>query len=270
MAWTETTADGFSIRHDARDTDDVRDVAETVAAARDRLAGRFPRGIDGDLAIVVHDSTLALGLAQPYLPFAWLATAPAARRYLAGWYARREIHVLAPRVLRARASAVAGSLELLLLTPAAMYVHLLVAASNPDLPPPFTIGSFVRRQRWAWLAEGAAQYFSGQIAHVRPAIGRRLHEGGAPAFPPGPRDAMLLGGSIFDLLAEESGEQAAVSLATMPLAAGGADAAVARAFPGRSVRDTEGVWRGHLARLAAAGATVEPPARRGRRSRARR
>jgi hypothetical protein len=268
MPWTETVADGFTVRHDARDADDVRDVVATVSAARDRLEGRFPRGVEGDLAIVVHDSTLALSLAQPYLPLAWLATAPAARRYLAGWYARAEIHVLAPRVLRARASAVAGSLDLLLLTPAAMYVHLLVAASNPDLPPPFTVGSFIRRQRWAWLAEGAAQYFSGQTGHVRPAIGRRLREGGAPAFPPAPRDAMLLGGSIFDLLAEEEGERAAVSLATRPLPAGGADAALTRAFAGRTLRDTEGVWRGHLGRLAAAGAPSEPPARPGRRSRA--
>ncbi len=268
MPWTETAADGFTVRHDTRDADDVGDVVGIVAGTRARLTELFPRDVEGEVAIVVHNSALALSLAQPYLPLGWLATAPAARRYLAGWYARGEIHVLAPRLLRGRASGVAGSAEFLRLVPAAMYAHLVVAASNPDLPPPFTPASFLRLQRWAWLAHGAAQFFSGQTEHVRPAIGRRLREGGPPAFPPGPRDAFLLGGSVFDLLAREEGVRAAVSLATLPLPSEGSDAAISRAFPGRAIRDTEGVWRGHVASLAAAGAAAEPPVRPGRRSRA--
>jgi hypothetical protein len=80
---------------------------------------------------------------------------------------------------------------------------------------------------------------------VRPAVARRLHEGGKPAFPPKPADAMLLGGTVFDLLAREEGERAAVAAAR-----GGPDTLLRDGFPGRGVRRTEDAWRSHLARLA--------------------
>src|SRR5206468_1655764 len=101
----------------------------------------------------------------------------------------------------------------------------------------------------AWLAAGAAQYFSGQTAFARPAIARRLREGREPAFPPSVRDAALLGGSVFDLLAREQGVGAAVRLAHTPLA-GEPRAALVGAFAGREMVHTEGAWRAHLARLA--------------------
>ena len=103
--------------------------------------------------------------------------------------------------------------------------------------------------RNAWLAAGSGQWLSGQTAHARPAIARRLKEGDRPAFPPGPADALLLGGSVFDLLASEQGSEAAVTLATTRPAEEPRET-VLRAFPGRSFTDTEGVWRAHLARLA--------------------
>jgi hypothetical protein len=102
--------------------------------------------------------------------------------------------------------------------------------------------------RWAWLLEGAAQYFSGQVRHVRPAVTRRLREGGTPAFPPGRRDAALLGGSVFDLLDREEGELACVALACGPHREGPKGALTA-AFGGRPTRHTEAAWRSHLARL---------------------
>ena len=103
-----------------------------------------------------------------------------------------------------------------LLAPAALYAQVVIGANNPGLPPPFRPGTFRRYLRWAWLAAGAAQYFSGQTPHARPAIARRLHEGPRPAFPPGIRDAMLLGGTVVDLVAREEGEEAAVRLACRP------------------------------------------------------
>jgi hypothetical protein len=99
--------------------------------------------------------------------------------------------------------------------------------------------------RDAWFVEGAAQWLSGQTRHVRPAVARRLHEGGAPAFPPSSRDAMLLGGTVFDLLAREEGERAAVAAAR-----GGPRALLADGFHGRGLRRTEDAWRSHLARIA--------------------
>jgi hypothetical protein len=66
---------------------------------------------------------------------------------------------------------------------------------------------------WSWLAQGAAQYFSGQVPHLRAAIGRRLREGGDPAFPP--RGATPhCWADVFDLLAREEGVEACVRLAS--------------------------------------------------------
>jgi hypothetical protein len=179
-------------------------------------------------------------------------TAPAARRYLVGWFQHGEIHVLAPRVLADRASNVPGSKEMNLLAPAALYTQLAIGASSRRLPPPFRPRTFLRYVRWAWLAAGAAQYFAGQTAFARPAIGRRLREGGAPSFPPGVRDAALLGGSVVDLLAREQGEAAAARLA-VELHPGGPRQALVDAFDGRPLKHTEATWRAHLATIAAAG-----------------
>jgi hypothetical protein len=120
------------------------------------------------------------------------------------------------------------------------------------MPPPFGPRTFLRWLRWAWLLEGAAQYFSGQTRHIRPAVARRLREGGAPAFPPGRRDAALLGGTLFDLLAREEGEEACVALACGPHR-DGSRAALERAFGGRGIRHTEAAWRSHLVRLGEPG-----------------
>ncbi len=105
--------------------------------------------------------------------------------------------------------------------------------------------------RWAWLLEGAGRWFSGQSDHARPAIARRLREGGRPSFPPGLRDAPLLGASVIDLLARQEGERAAAQFVTR-LHPEGARAALSNAFNGKSFVHIEGDWRSHLARLASA------------------
>jgi hypothetical protein len=95
---------------------------------------------------------------------------------------------------------------------------------------------------------GAAEHLVGRVRHARPAIRRRLHEGAPPAFPPAPRDALLLGGTVVDLLAREQGEQAALSLMLDAGRRGGAgpEDALVEAFDGRALRHTEGTWRAHL------------------------
>jgi hypothetical protein len=101
--------------------------------------------------------------------------------------------------------------------------------------------------RSAWFLEGAAQWLSGQTRHVRPAVARRLREGPAPSFPPGRADALLLGGTVFDLIAREEGDRAAIAIARTP-----PGEALDHAFTGRrTARHTEAAWRSHLARLAA-------------------
>ena len=250
MAWVESISPSFKARHESEDVDDAARVLERLEQARANLDEVFPRTV-GELTVVIHGSGTALNLAAPYLPLARLLTAPAGRRYLVGWFASRELHVLAPRVLERRASRVPGSRELLMLAPANLYASVVVGANNPDLPPPFRPASFARYMRWAWLAQGAAQYFSGQVSHLRPAITRRLREGDAPEFPPSVRDATLLGGTVFDMLAREQGQAAAVRLASRLHPEGG-EAALVKAFGGRPLASTKGDWRAHLSRIASA------------------
>jgi hypothetical protein len=239
--WLETDSEHFTARHDERDADDAAGVLALLEATRERLSARLHDVPDG-VSVVLHGTTAQLHAAQPLLPLAVRITAPASRRYLVGWPGRDAVHVLAPSVLDERASGVPGSREMLRLAPAALYAQLAVRASNPRLRRG-------RRLRWAWLVLGAAQYLSGQSAHVRPAVKRRLHEGGRPSFPPPLRDAHLLGGTVVDLLAREEGEDAVAGLVAVAGDAPPRETLV-RAFGGRELRHTEAAWRAHLERMA--------------------
>lgn len=251
MPWVESVSASFRARHDSADADDAHQVLLSLERARERLSSAFPRTPAG-ITVVLHGGAVGLTLTNPLVPLLWLSTAPAARRYVAGWAGRRELHVLAPAVLRARASEVPGSREMLALSAACLYARRTIADSNPDLDGVMGLIRMRRELRWAWLVEGAARFYGGQTAHARPAIARRLHEGGPPSFPPGVRDAALLGGTVLDLLAREQGERAAARMCAR-LHPGGPRAALSRAFDGRSLSYTETAWRSHLTRLAAVG-----------------
>ena len=115
--------------------------------------------------------------------------------------------------------------------------------SAPDGSAPSCGGPGCSRARARW--------FSGQSDYARPAIARRLREGGRPNFPPGLRDAPLLGASVIDLLAKQEGERAAAQFVTR-LHPQGARAAITKAFGDKPFVHIEGDWRSHLARLASA------------------
>ena len=253
MPWVESASRSFRARHDSAARDDVERLLYSLELAREQLADYFPVTIQG-LTVVLHRSAASLSLARPVVPVAWLATAPAARRYMAGWASGHELHALDPAALEARASGVAGSREMLERTATCLYARRVIAESNTDLPRRTSPRRVQAELRWAWLLEGAARWFSGQTDHARPAIARRLHEGGDPSFPPKLRDALLLGGTVIDLLAREQGEVAAARLACR-LDRRGPRAALADAFDGRPVVRTEEAWRVHLRRLASANAT---------------
>ena len=250
MAWVQTGSDTFRARHDSGDAQAAREVLRSLELIRGRLEELFPRHLE-DMTVVLHGSTTSLMMTNPTLPVAWLATAPAARRYVAGWVGANELHVLSPAVLRARASNVPGSREMLALSAAALYARRLIAENNRDLQRVMIAVRVRRELRWMWLLEGAARWLSGQTEHARPAIARRLREGGRPSFPPGVRDAPLLGGTLIDLLAREQGERAVIRMSAR-LDPAGPRAALSKAFPGRPLTETEKAWRSHLARLAAA------------------
>jgi hypothetical protein len=194
---------------------------------------------------VLHGSPAQLDAAQPWLPLQRRLTAPAARRYVVGWAGERELHVLAPRLLAQRASSVAGSLELLMLAPAGLLARRALAIRQPGFPPPAGPRRIRRWMRHAWFAEGAAQWLSGQTAHVRPAVARRLHEGPPPSFPPSRADALLLGGSVVDLLAREEGTRAAVAAMRE-----GPEPLIGALTAPRGPRHAAAAWRSHLVRIA--------------------
>jgi hypothetical protein len=245
VPWTESSSAHFEARHEDTDTIGTVAVLELLETTRESLARTFPR-IPDEVAVVMHATPLALTLAAPVMPLAWLACRRGSRRYLAGWCSARTLHLLAPHRLERRASAVPESRDMLMLTPATLYAQLVIAANNRRLPPPLR----PRHSRWAWLVWGAAAHFSGQTVLARHAIARRLREDVAPRFPPSIRDAGLLGGTVFDLLERERGTGAAISLAyTRP--EGSPAHALEHAFAGRSLVHTQGVWRAHLADLAA-------------------
>jgi hypothetical protein len=248
VTWEQTASETFVARHDARDAADAERVLAQLEYTRAGLERRLGVRIE-QFDVVLHGSPASLDAAQPWLPLARRLVAPAARRYVVGWAGERELHVLAPRVLARRASNVEGSLETLMLAPSALLARRAIAAGHPKLPPPFTPGRMARWRQWAWLVEGGAQWLSGQTRHVRPAVARRLHEGTPPAFPPARGDALLLGGSVYELLAREEGDRACVALARGPHPKG-PKAALETAFGGRRLRHTEEAWRSHLARMA--------------------
>ena len=248
MAWVESASPFFRARHESADADDAQRVLHSLETTRERLSDLFPRPV-GELTVVLHRSTLSLVLTNPLLPLAWLSTAPAARRYVAGWAGAHELHVLAPAVLQARASKVPGSREMLALSAAALYTRRVVGENNHDLQHTLAPARIGRELRWAWLLEGGARWFAGQTEHSRAAIARRLREGKRPSFPPGLRDAPLIGGTVIDLLAREEGEIAAAQFVSRLHPQGGR-AAISKAFRGRSFAHTEHAWRSHLARMA--------------------
>lgn len=253
MTWLETTSETFTARHDDRDADDAAHVLRTLEEARGRLRRTF--GVDvGALDVVLHGTEAQLDGAAPLLPVLRRLTDPAGRRYVVGWAGERELHVLAPRVLAKRASNVEGSLEMLMLAPVALLAKRVVAQANPALQPKLGPRMLARYSRSAWLIEGAGQFFGGQVEHARPAVARRLRDGAEPAFPPGRADALLLGGSVFDLLAREEGPDAAVALARGEISLG-------RAFHDRPRRHTAVTWHAHLRRMAEG----RQPSARGRR-----
>jgi hypothetical protein len=250
MTWVESVSASFTARHDEAATDDARHLLQSLERTRQYLEGYFPR-TPAEATLVLHGGAAGLIASNPLMPFVWLATAPAARRYVVGWAGRSVMHMIEPRVLRGRASNVPGSAEMLEHGAACLYARRVVIASNKDLARVMPALRLRRELRWAWLLEGAARWFGGQTAHARPAIARRLREGGPPSFPPGPRDAALLGGTVIDLLAREQGAQAAARFACR-LHPQGPRAALSQAFGGRALAHTEGAWRSHLSRLAGA------------------
>jgi hypothetical protein len=242
VTWTETASLTFSARHEDGDTGYAEEILDRLEDLSLRLEDRFEL-VPEDVSIVIHPSSIWLNLAHPYFPAVRWAAAPAGRRYVAGWPMATEIHVLGESAMEKRAAGEA-SLEALKGTAERLYTQIVVAANNGSMPPPWTPRLFLRYLNWAWLVEGSAQHFSRQVDLYRAAVIRRLREGSRPAFPPGRRDAILLGGTLFDLLEDYRGG-GACELLVARLRRDGPKANLEAAFD-LEIREVEDMWRQYL------------------------
>ncbi len=246
MPWVETESLSFTARHDSADTGFAERTLDRLEELRLRLEDRLEL-VPGEVTVVIHTNPVWLAMAHPFLPAARWSAAPAGRRYLTGWAMATELHVLNDPQIGRRAAG-EDSREALRGTAERLYAQLVIAANNRDLPPSWTPRRFVRYLHWAWLAEGGAQYFARQVGLYRPAVIRRLRESARPSFPPSRRDAVILGGTIFDLLEEERGPKACEQLA-LRLLPGGAVQTLEAAFD-TDIAEIESVWRGYLREMA--------------------
>jgi hypothetical protein len=242
MSWVETESLSFTARHESDDEACATRTLDRLEDLRLRLEERFDDA-PGGITVIIHPSPGWLNAAHPFLPAARLAAAPAGRRYLAGWAMASELHILNDEYTDRRAAG-EDSLAALRGTAERLYAQIVIAANNPSLPPPWGPRKFARYVRWAWLMEGGAQYFAGQTSLFRAAANTRIRGGKPPAFPPSPRDAILLGGTIFDLLERERGADACSILASR-LRREGPERAIELAFSTRA-RAVEQEWRRYL------------------------
>src|SRR5215210_7480932 len=242
MAWIETESLSFLARHEAEDTDCAQRTLDALEDLRLRLEERFDEA-PGGITVIVHPTPGWLAAAHPFLPAARLAAAPAGRRYLAGWAMATELHVLNDAYLERR-SAGEDSLAALRGTAERLYAQIVVGTANDRLPPPWGPRGFWRYLRWAWLAEGAGQYYAGQVPLFRAAVNTRMRQGKPPSFPPSARDAIIVGGTVFDLLERERGRDACDVLASR-LHRAGAKGNLELAFDA-PLREVERAWRRYL------------------------
>ena len=242
MTWIETDSLSFTARHDDADLACAHRVLDALEDLRLRLEERFELA-PGNVTVVLHDNPAWLSAAHPLLPAVRWSAAPAARRHQAGWPMDGEIHTLTDSWLDRRAAG-EDSLRALRGTAERMYCQIVLAANNSALPPMWTPQRFLTYLRWAWLIEGASQYFTGQTGLFRAAVITRLREGDRPAFPPTRRDALILGGTVFDLLERHAGPNACVRMASR-LHRDGPRGSLELAFEAR-MRDIERAWRMHL------------------------
>lgn len=250
MTWTETASLSFTARFEEGDEESAERTLDELEDLRLRLEDRFEVA-PGGITVVLHPNSAWLSAAHPFLPAARMVAAPAGRRYLAGWATRSEVHTLNDGALERRAAG-ADSLRALRATARRLYAQLVLAANNERIPPPWGPRTFSRYLRWAWLVEGGAQYYSAGTSAFRAAMLRRLVEGPRPEFPPSARDAIILGGSVFDLLDREVGRHAC-DLLVSRLRKDGPEPALENAF-GVGIEVIEPAWREHIDEMVGAAA----------------
>ena len=167
---------GTSPRDDERSAERTLDKLEDM---RLRLEDRFERGAGRDQRRSLHPAPVWLSAAHPLL-----AARPLGRGAPPGAPLPRRLGDVdgAPHPQRRRTSsaAPAGPDSLRALRGhrrPPLHARSCSPRTTNALPPPWGPRRFARYLRWAWLIEGAAQYFAGQVQLFRPAVVRRMREG---------------------------------------------------------------------------------------------
>ena len=196
MSWTESASSSFACRHSSAAPATPR-VFSTCSSARANGSPRASRSSTTEITVVLHDSPHALALSNPLLPAIWGLTAKPARRYVAGWVGRHELHVLSPRALRERASRVSGSFEMLALAPGIAVRQArdrgVPTASCSGRGCPSRSGRSCAGPGW-WRAPHAGS--PARAGTARSVVGQYLRAGHRPQFPPSARDAPLLAAEL--------------------------------------------------------------------------
>lgn len=235
--WTESTSNLFRVRFD----DDSRLEVEELVHVLETYAARLEAHgllLPPHPTVVVHPTALSLSLAQPAYVAALALTETHGRKYLASWASGSTLHLIAPSRLARGTESHISLRDALERAPACGLAHLALGHANPGLDLQRTL----RRRAWFWLAWGAGQTLVGQVPMLASVIALRRKERRALQVPPPMRDAVVLGGSIVELVLRQRGLTGLVHLLKDPLPPA-PEGWIGRALPGLGPTEREVRWR---------------------------
>ncbi|MBO9531940.1 MAG: hypothetical protein J7513_03085 [Solirubrobacteraceae bacterium] len=248
--WTESTSNLFRVRFDDDSRTEVEElvhVLETVAARLEAHGLVLPP----HPTVVVHPTAFSLALAQPAYVAALALTETHGRKYMASWASGSTLHLIAPDRLARGTEGHISLRDAMDRAPAAGLAHLAIGHANPAL----SLQKALRRRDWFWLAWGAGQTLVGQVPMLASVIALRRKERRAIHLPPPMRDAVVMGGSLVELVLRDRGLTALVHLLRDPLPPS-ADGWIGRALPGLGSTERDVRWRMLLDDLDRARAVV--------------
>lgn len=235
--WTESTSNLFRVRFD----DDARLEVEELVHVLETFAARLEAHgllLPPHPTIVVHPTAMSLALAQPAYVAALGLTETHGRKYLASWASGSTLHLIAPGRLARGAESHISLRDAMERQPACGLAHLALGYANPGL----SLQRALRRRAWFWLAWGAGQTLVGQVPMLASVIAVRRRERRGLSLTPPMRDAVILGGSIVELVLRERGLTALTHLLREPLPPS-PEGWIGRALPGLGPTEREVRWR---------------------------
>jgi hypothetical protein len=235
--WTESTSNLFRVRFD----DDSRLEVEELVHVLETYAVRLEAHglvLPPHPTVVVHPTAMSLALAQPAYLAAVALTETHGRKYLASWASGHTLHLIAPHRLTRGTGSHITLRDAMERAPACGLAHLALGHANPGL----TLQRALRRRAWFWLAWGAGQTLVGQVPMLASVIALRRKERRGLSLTPPMRDAVVLGGSITELVLRERGLTGLVHLLREPLPPS-PEGWIGRALPGIGQTEREVHWR---------------------------